>query len=60
MKRALIIFFVLLVTLIGANVQLFAQAANWKDVPIKPLPAFHPLQPKRIVLPNASLKTEMA
>jgi zinc protease len=49
-KRALIIFSLLV--LIAANVQLWAQAVNWKDVPIPPLPAFHPAQPKRIVLSN--------
>jgi zinc protease len=49
-KRALIALFA--VILIGGNVQLWAQAANWKDVPIAPLPAFHPQQPKRVVLPN--------
>jgi zinc protease len=49
-KRALIACFALL--LIVGNVQLWAQAANWKDIKIPPLPAFHPPQPKRIVLPN--------
>jgi zinc protease len=29
-----------------------AQAANWQDIPIPPLPAFHPQQPKRIQLSN--------
>ncbi|MFZ1167606.1 MAG: pitrilysin family protein [Candidatus Sulfotelmatobacter sp.] len=29
-----------------------AQAANWKQIPIPPLPAFHPQQPKRIELSN--------
>ncbi len=29
-----------------------AQAANWQQVPIPPLPAFHPPQPKRIELSN--------
>ena len=29
-----------------------AQAANWKQIPIPPLPAFHPQQPKRIQLSN--------
>ena len=29
-----------------------AQAADWKQVKIPPLPAFHPQQPKRIVLDN--------
>jgi zinc protease len=49
-KRALLALFA--VVLIGGSVQLWAQAASWKDVPIPPLPAFHPSQPKRIVLPN--------
>ena len=52
MKRVLVAVFALLVMIIGGNVQLFAQATNWKDVPIKPLPKFHPPQPKRIELPN--------
>jgi zinc protease len=29
-----------------------AQTANWKQIPIPPLPAFKPKQPKRIELPN--------
>ncbi|MGA8286825.1 MAG: pitrilysin family protein [Candidatus Sulfotelmatobacter sp.] len=29
-----------------------AQVANWKQIPIPPLPAFHPQQPKRIELSN--------
>jgi len=29
-----------------------AQATNWQQIPIPPLPAFHPQQPKRIELPN--------
>ncbi len=29
-----------------------AQAANWRQIPIPPLPAFHPQQPKRIELSN--------
>jgi zinc protease len=29
-----------------------AQAADWQQIPISPLPAFHPQQPKRIELPN--------
>ena len=50
MKRVLIALVGLL--LIGSNIQLWAQAANWKDIPIPPLPVFHPVQPKRIALPN--------
>jgi zinc protease len=49
-KRALITLFVLLV--VFGNMQLWGQAATWQDVAIPPLPAFHPPQPKRIVLPN--------
>jgi zinc protease len=30
----------------------FAQAANWKDIQIPPLPVFHPQEPKRFELPN--------
>ena len=29
-----------------------ASAQQWKQIPIPPLPAFHPQQPKRIELPN--------
>ena len=32
--------------------QAAAQAANWQQIPIPPLPAFHPQQPKRIELSN--------
>jgi len=28
------------------------EVTNWKQIPIPPLPAFHPQQPKRIQLPN--------
>ncbi len=40
--------------LMGAGAAPFAhaQAADWKQVKIPPLPAFHPQQPKRIVLDN--------
>lgn len=30
----------------------FAQATSWQKIPIPPLPAFHPQEPKRIELPN--------
>src|SRR5262249_4786784 len=49
-KRALVALLALI--MISGSIQLWAQAATWKDVPIPPLPAFHPPQPKRIVLPN--------
>jgi zinc protease len=25
---------------------------SWQQIPIPPLPAFHPVEPKRVVLPN--------
>ena len=51
MKRTLIALFVF-TFLIGGSVHIWGQAEPWKDVPIPPLHAFHPPQPKRIVLPN--------
>ena len=51
MRRTFVKIFAFSV-LLGVSVQLFAQAATWKDVPVPSLPAFHPPQPKRIVLPN--------
>lgn len=30
----------------------FAQMPAWKQIPIPPLPAFHPQEPKRVELPN--------
>ncbi|HKN32488.1 MAG TPA: pitrilysin family protein [Terriglobales bacterium] len=30
----------------------FGQAADWRQIPIPPLPAFQPVEPKRIELPN--------
>ena len=50
MKRALISLLALV--LVGTKVQLWSQAADWKQVPIPKLPAFHPQQPRRIELPN--------
>lgn len=29
-----------------------AQSAGWKQIPVPPLPAFHPQEPKRVELPN--------
>ena len=42
----------LFLTFLSGNVQLWAQATNWKQIPIPKLPAFNPAQPKRIELPN--------
>lgn len=46
MKRTLL-FALLIVTSLAT-----AQTTNWKQIPIPPLPAFKPQQPKRIELPN--------
>jgi zinc protease len=32
-----------------------AQAADWQQIPIAPLPAFHPKEPKRIEFPNGMI-----
>jgi zinc protease len=43
----------LLVLLLGAaSLPTFAQATDWKQIPVPPLPAFHPQEPKRFELPN--------
>src|SRR5256885_16941846 len=34
------------------SAQVLSQTASWKQIPIPPLPAFKPQQPKRIELPN--------
>jgi zinc protease len=47
MKRTL-----LLALLFAAATLATAQTTNWKEIPIPPLPAFKPQQPKRIELPN--------
>jgi len=52
MKRASLLPLVLCVAFVGASTQLFSQATDIKDISIPKLPAFHPPQPKRIVLPN--------
>src|SRR6478752_9713245 len=40
------------VALIFTLAQLGAAQEPWTKIPIPPLPAFHPQEPKRIVLPN--------
>jgi zinc protease len=54
MKRRL---FPALALLLALSSSLFpslaaAQATSWKQVPVPPLPAFHPQEPKRVELPN--------
>jgi zinc protease len=48
-RRSLI---TLLLAATFATLSAAAQTPNWKQIPIPPLPAFKPKQPKRIELPN--------
>src|SRR5437016_3672077 len=49
MKRASVILLTFLVAMIcGAA----AQTAEWQQIKVPPLPAFHPQEPKRVELPN--------
>ena len=45
-------FAVSILILTAATVSAFGQAANWKEIPVPSLPAFHPQEPKRVELPN--------
>lgn len=51
MKRSTFLVLVAAVILL-LQLPAFSQAENWKQIPIPPLPAFKPQQPKRIQLPN--------
>jgi len=44
----MLVAFALLASVPGAD----SQATDWKQIPVPPLPAFHPPQPKRIQLSN--------
>src|SRR5437588_11564341 len=49
MKRASVLLLIFLVAMIcGAA----AQTAEWQQIKVPPLPAFHPQEPKRVELPN--------
>lgn len=50
MKRTLRVIALIMVA--GSSLFVMAQATSWDKVPIPALPAFHPPQPKRIVLEN--------
>ena len=54
MKRHLTLVLILVLAALGSVVapRAFAQAADWHQITIPPLPAFHPREPKRIELPN--------
>ena len=51
-QRSFILAAVLLLTLVGFAPGTKGQVSNWKQIPIHPLPPFHPQEPKRIELPN--------
>ena len=50
--RVIPLFFVLLT---AAAPRVAAQATDWHQIAIPPLPAFHPKEPKRIELPNGMI-----
>jgi len=52
MKSLLSLILFSVVALVSAVPQAVAQATDWQQIPIAPLPAFHPQEPKRIQLPN--------
>ena len=53
MKPATFVLLALvLMAVLGAGPGARGQAADWHQIPIPPLPAFHPQEPKRIELPN--------
>lgn len=51
LKLAACVFLVLAALIAEAN----AQATDWQQISIPPLPTFHPKQPKRIELPNGMI-----
>jgi zinc protease len=53
-KRAVVSALVLfsVVGFFSGSAQLWAQTQPWQKIPVAKLPAFHPVQPKRIELPN--------
>ena len=53
MKRLVVyLSFAVAVLSLLATPQARAQAADWQQIQIPPLPAFHPKEPKRVELPN--------
>ena len=52
MKRALLLLIIFPAAVFTTIPQAAAQATSWQQVPIPPLPAFKPQQPKRIELKN--------
>lgn len=52
MNRRVVVTVLLTGVLLLSSLPSLAQAKTWDQVPIPPLPAFHPQQPKRMVLAN--------
>jgi zinc protease len=54
MKGLRLLFSMILVStaIFAHSSRVVAQATNWQQIPVPPLPAFHPQQPKRIELSN--------
>jgi zinc protease len=50
--RTLAVPAVLLTMLAGSVPTVYGQATDWQKIPIPALPPFHPVEPKRIELPN--------
>src|ERR1700686_4775550 len=50
-----LILLAIVVLVIALVPQAAAQATDWQQIPLPPLPAFHPQQPKRIELPNGMM-----
>src|SRR5580700_11175394 len=54
MKRLALAFLMILIAaaIFAHPSRAAAQVANWQQIPVPPLPAFHPQQPKRVELSN--------
>jgi zinc protease len=50
--QALIFLFLTALTLVLSPGYAASQATDWQQIPVAPLPAFHPQEPKRVELPN--------
>src|ERR1700723_4253487 len=50
--KTIVVMAILAAAIFAASPRASAQAASYQQVPISPLPAFHPQQPKRIALSN--------
>jgi zinc protease len=51
-RRSLFVLLAVILGLLAPAPLARAQVESWKQIPIPPLPAFHPQQPERVELPN--------